>query len=74
MCRFFQHFSIIYCYCDGDTVEDFYKRVDLDETRRKFLDGLKEGREYSPVEENTAVMKKKINWGFNLLLGELETK
>jgi len=36
---------------DGDTLEDYYKRVHLDETRRKFLDGLKEGRENSPVME-----------------------
>ena len=28
---------------DGDTLEDYYKRAHLDETRRKFLDGLKEG-------------------------------
>jgi len=32
-------------HIDGDTLEDFYKRAHLDETRRKFLDGLKEGRE-----------------------------
>jgi hypothetical protein len=50
---------------DGDTLEDYYKRAHLDETRRKFLEGLKEGRENSPVEENSAVMKNKINWGFN---------
>ena len=50
---------------DGDTVEDFYNRAHLDETRRKFLDGLKEGREeqdISPVEEKCSVMKKEINW------------
>jgi hypothetical protein len=52
---------------DGDTLEDFYKRIHLDETRRKFLDGLKEGRENSPIEENSAVMKKEISWEFNLL-------
>jgi hypothetical protein len=52
---------------DGDTVEDYYKRVHLDETRRKFLDGLKEGRENSPVEENSPVMKKEINWGIELV-------
>ena len=48
-------------HIDGDTLEDFYKRAYLDETRRKFLDGLKEGREgrdTSPVE----VMKKEISW------------
>jgi hypothetical protein len=28
---------------DSDTLEDYYKRAHLDETRRKFLDGLKEG-------------------------------
>jgi hypothetical protein len=49
----------------GDTLEDYYKRAHLDETRRKFLEGLKEGRENSPVEENSAVMKNEINWGFN---------
>jgi negative regulator of sigma E activity len=53
---------------DGDTLEDFYKRVHLDETRRKFLDGLKEGGEKSLVEEDSAVMKKEINWEFNSLL------
>lgn len=50
---------------DGDTVEDFYERAHLDETRRKFLDGLKEGREgldTSPVEEKYLVMKKEISW------------
>jgi hypothetical protein len=49
----------------GDTLEDFYKRAHLDETRRKFLDGLKEGREeqdISPVEEKCPVMKKEIGW------------
>jgi hypothetical protein len=46
---------------DGDTLEDYYKRTHLDEIRRKFLDGLKEGRENSPVEENSPVMKKEIN-------------
>jgi hypothetical protein len=30
---------------DGDTLEDFYERTHIDETRRKFLDGPKEGRE-----------------------------
>jgi len=52
-------------HIDGDTVEDFYNRAHLDETRRKFLDGLKEGREeqdISPVEEKCSVMKKEINW------------
>ena len=50
---------------EGDTLEDFYRRAHLDETRRKFLDGLKEGREgldTSPVEEKCAVMKKEIGW------------
>ena len=32
-----------------DTLEDFFRHAHLDETRRKFLDGLKEGRENSPV-------------------------
>jgi hypothetical protein len=52
---------------DGDTLEDYYKRTHLDEIRRKFLDGLKEGRENSPVEENSLVMKKEINWGIELV-------
>ncbi len=52
---------------DGDTVEVFYKRVQLDETRRKFLDGLKEGRENSPVEEKSPVMKRDISWGIQLV-------
>jgi hypothetical protein len=52
---------------DGDTLEDYYKRAHLDETRRKFLDGLKEGRENSPVEENGPVMKKQINWDIELV-------
>jgi negative regulator of sigma E activity len=47
---------------DGDTLEDFYRRAHLDETRRKFLDGLKEGRENSLVEEKSPVTKKEINW------------
>jgi hypothetical protein len=50
---------------DGDTLEDFYERAYLDETRRKFLDGLREGREgldTSPVEEKYPVMKKEISW------------
>jgi negative regulator of sigma E activity len=53
---------------DGDTLEDFYKRIHLDETRRKFLDGLKEGRENSAVKENSAVMNKEMNWEFNSLI------
>jgi hypothetical protein len=52
---------------DGDTLEDFYRHANLDETRRKFLDGLKEGRENSPVEEKGPVMKKEINWGIELV-------
>ncbi len=52
---------------DGDTVEVFYKRVQLDETRRKFLDGLKEGRENSPVEEKSPVMKKDMSWDIQLV-------
>jgi hypothetical protein len=52
---------------DGYTLEDYYKRANLDEIRRKFLDGLKEGREDSPVEENSPVMKKQINWGIELV-------
>lgn len=54
-------------YKDGDTLEDFYRHAHLDETRRKFLDGLKEGRENSPVEEKGPVMKKEINWGIELV-------
>ena len=52
-------------HIDGHTVEDFYNRAHLDETQRKFLDGLKEGREeqdISPVKEKCSVMKKEINW------------
>jgi hypothetical protein len=52
---------------DGDTLEDYYRRTNLDETRRKFLDRLKEGRENSPVEENSPVMKKQVNWGIELV-------
>jgi hypothetical protein len=52
---------------DGYTLEDYYKRTNLDEIRRKFLDGLKEGREDSPVEENNPVMKEQINWGIELV-------
>ena len=57
-------------HIDGDTLEDFYKRVHLDETRRKFLDRLKEGREgreNSLVEEKSPVMKKEISWGIQLV-------
>jgi hypothetical protein len=50
-------------YKDGDTLEDFYRHAHLDKTRRKFLDGLKEGREHSPAEEQGPVMKKEaLNW------------
>jgi hypothetical protein len=52
---------------DGDTLEDFYKRAHLDETRRKFLEELKEEQENSPVEEKSSVMKKEINWGIELI-------
>ena len=52
---------------DGDTLADFYRYAHLDETRRKFLDGLKEGRENSPVEEKSPVMKKEINWDIELV-------
>jgi hypothetical protein len=57
-------------HIDGDTLEDFYNRIDLDETRRKFLDALKEGREeqdFSPVEEKRPVMKREINWHIELV-------
>ncbi len=57
-------------HIDGDTLEDFYKRVHLDETRRKFLDGLKEGREGwqdSLVEEKSPVVKKEMSWGIELV-------
>ena len=37
-----------------DTLEDFFRHTHLDETRRKFLDGLKEGRENSPVMKSEA--------------------
>jgi hypothetical protein len=50
---------------DGDTLEDFYERAHLDETRRKFLDGLRQGREELdtiPVQEKYTVMKKEISW------------
>ena len=52
-------------HIEGDILEDFYRGAHLDETRRKFLDGLKEGREglhTSPVEEKCPVMKNKIGW------------
>jgi len=52
-------------HIEGDTLEDFYRRAHLDETRRKFLDGLKEGREgldTSPSEKKCPVMKKEIGW------------
>jgi hypothetical protein len=52
---------------DGDTLEDFYRHAHLDETLRKFLDGLKERRENSPTEEKSPVMKKEINWGIQLV-------
>ncbi len=52
---------------DGDTLADFYRCAHLDETRRKFLDGLKEGRENSPVEEKIPVVKKEINWDIELV-------
>ncbi|MGA9151600.1 MAG: hypothetical protein WBZ36_13565 [Candidatus Nitrosopolaris sp.] len=52
---------------DGDTLEDYYKRAHLDEIRRRFLDGMKEGRENGPVEENSPVIKKQINWGIELV-------
>jgi hypothetical protein len=58
---------------DGDTLEEYYKRARLYETRRKFLDELKEGRENSPVtqnspvKENLPVMKKQIDWGIELV-------
>jgi hypothetical protein len=52
---------------EGDTLEDYYKRAHLDETRRKLLDGLKEGRENSPVKDNGPVIKKQINWGIELV-------
>jgi hypothetical protein len=53
-------------HIDGDTLEDFYERAHLDETRRKFLDALKEGREeqdLSPVEEKRPVMKRDVLTG-----------
>lgn len=54
-------------YNVGETLEDFYKHVHLDETRRKFLEGLKEGREYDHVKENNTVIKKELNWGIQLV-------
>jgi hypothetical protein len=50
---------------DGDTLEDFYEIAHLNETRRKFLDGLKEGREgqdASPVEEKSPAIEREISW------------
>ena len=50
---------------DGDTLEDFYERAHLDETRRKFLDALREGqegRDITPVNEKYPIMKKEISW------------
>lgn len=50
---------------DGDTLEDFYERTHLDETRRKFLDALREGqegRDITPVNEKYPIMKKEISW------------
>src|SRR5215469_12534910 len=52
---------------DGDTLEDFYRQAHLDETRRKFLDGLKEGRENSLVEEKSPVTKMEMNWDIELV-------
>jgi hypothetical protein len=52
---------------DGDTLEDFYRQAHLDETRRKYLDGLKGGRENSLVAEKSPVTKKEINWGIDLV-------
>jgi hypothetical protein len=52
-------------HIDGDTLEDFYERSHLDETRRKFLDALKEGREeqnISSVEKKCPVLKKETGW------------
>ena len=50
---------------DGDTLEDFYERAHPDETRRKFLDALREGqegRDITPVNEKYPIMKKEISW------------
>jgi hypothetical protein len=44
----------------SDMLEDF-KRAHLDETRRKYPDGLKEGRDTSPVEEKSPVTKREIS-------------
>ena len=52
---------------DGDTLADFYRDANLDETRRKLLDGLKEGLENSSVEEKGPIMKKEINWGIEVV-------
>jgi hypothetical protein len=57
-------------HIDGYTLEDFYKSAHLDETRRKFLDGLKEGREgleNSPVEQKSPVIEKEMSWGIELV-------
>jgi hypothetical protein len=57
-------------HIDGDTLEDFYEHAHLDETRRKFLDALKEGqegRDISPVEEKYPIMKKEISWALEFV-------
>jgi hypothetical protein len=55
-------------HIDGYTLEDFHKSAHLDETRRKFLDGLKEGREgLEPVEEKGPVIKKEMRRGIELV-------
>jgi hypothetical protein len=44
----------------GETLEEFFRRVNLDDRRRKTLECIKEGRENSPV------IKEEVNWGLYL--------
>ncbi len=44
----------------GETLEEFFNRVNLDERRRKALECIREGWENSPV------IKEEVNWGLYL--------
>jgi hypothetical protein len=44
----------------GETPEEFFSRVNLDERRRKALECIKEGGGNSPV------IKEEVNWGIYL--------
>ncbi len=44
----------------GETLEEFFRRVNLDERRRKALESIKEERQSIPV------IKEEINWGLYL--------